>query len=369
MIEPHARIENKTLNWFRAGSLADGLELMPHLSLPCHWTFRRAALLGLLSAGLALGWETFRIFFGDNIHEVLPGKVYRSAQLSPQQLEAFIRAKGIRTVVNLRGACPVCDWYMNEARALHGLNVGQEDVFLSAGRFPPASELRRLVDIFDRGEYPMLLHCRQGADRTGISSMIVKLLQPGVGLDEAGRQLSPRYGHLPLSRTANLDRYMEYYTDWLTDEGLAHAPAVFRKWLAAPHCPGAFQCRFELLDAPQVAAGTPVTLRLRATNCGRDVWHFKPSCGIALMYMLNDPDGKRVYSDKAGLVERQVAGGQSIDFTLCFPALRPGRYTLFADLGDPSLLCFQVGSEPLEMHLHVLAEGTAPAERLVGTGQ
>jgi hypothetical protein len=87
------------------------------------------------------------------------------------------------------------------------------------------------------------------------------------------------------------------------------------------------------------------------------------------MYMLNDTEGKRVYSDKAGLVERLVSGGQSIDFNLCLPALRPGRYTLFADLGDPGLLCFQVGSEPLEVHVHVLDAGTAPAERLVGTGQ
>ena len=45
---------------------------------------------------------------------IVPGRVYRSGQLSPQDLDRFTRALGIRTVINLRGFCPGLDWYREE---------------------------------------------------------------------------------------------------------------------------------------------------------------------------------------------------------------------------------------------------------------
>lgn len=338
--------------------------------LPCQFTPARLLKLlvmaCLLLGGVLAGREFIRIYFGTNIHVILPGQVYRSAQLSPAELAEFIRKHGIRTVINLRGACPVCDWYMDESRVLHQLNVNQEDIFLSAGRYPPASELRRLVDVLDHGEYPMLLHCRQGADRTGISGTVVMLLQPGVSFAEASKQLSPRYGHLPISRTGNLDRYLTFYEDWLRDEHLEHSSQVFRDWLALPDCPERHQCALTLLDSTQAPAGRPFSLRVRARNLGRDTWQLKPSCGTSLVFLLFDKHGRYVYSEHAGLFRHEVLPGASIDLKLCFPKLPPGEYLLFADLSDPGIFFFQVGSEPLEAKLEVLASpAAAAAERIV----
>src|SRR5438132_805594 len=182
-----------------------------------------AGLAGLL---LPVAYEAIRVLVGNNLHTLLPGRVYRSAQLSGRDLEKVIRNYGIRTVINLRGSSDPMPWYLDECRVTHRLNVSQEDVSCSAGRFPPSHEFRRLVDILDRCEYPILLHCRQGADRTGLASVLVMLLQTNLSVEEARRHMSVRYGHFPLGRPTNLDRYLDLYDDWLQETGRTHSPAT-----------------------------------------------------------------------------------------------------------------------------------------------
>jgi protein tyrosine/serine phosphatase len=50
------------------------------------------------------------VLFGENFHAVVPGELYRSAQLSGSRLERHIQAEGIRTVINLRGPNPGSAW-------------------------------------------------------------------------------------------------------------------------------------------------------------------------------------------------------------------------------------------------------------------
>src|SRR5438046_594007 len=172
----------------------------------------RPACFGAL-AGIALvvTAAVLRVAAGDNVHEVQPRRVYRAAQMSPRRLNEFIRERGIRTVVNLRGYCPDFDWYRDECRVTHDANVSQEDITFSAIRLPSPSEVRRLLDVLDQSEYPILLHCRQGVDRTGLASVMVKLLEPGVSLDAAKRQLGIAFGYVPYNGTENMRRFFALY--------------------------------------------------------------------------------------------------------------------------------------------------------------
>src|SRR5262249_5823827 len=131
-----------------------------------------------------------RGLLGGNVHTVIDGWVYRSAQLPGPELEEFLREHRIRTVVNLRGCCAPTDWYLAECRITHKLNVAQEDIGLSACRLPSTSEMRRLVEVLDHCEYPVLFHCFRGADRTGLASVVVQLLRTNATLEEALAQLS-----------------------------------------------------------------------------------------------------------------------------------------------------------------------------------
>lgn len=133
-----------------------------------------------------------------NFHEVIPGRFYRSAQLSPEALGNYIHQYGIRTVINLRGENEDSDWYRNEAQAVQAHGVSLVNFRMSAKRQLTVEQSRELVDIMRAAEGPILVHCQGGADRTGLAS--VMYLQQIAGVDEetAELQLSPLYGHINL---------------------------------------------------------------------------------------------------------------------------------------------------------------------------
>jgi protein tyrosine phosphatase (PTP) superfamily phosphohydrolase (DUF442 family) len=319
---------------------------------------RRLVSLGLVGLFTVGAVEARRVFLGTNAHVVLPGRVYRCAQPSQKDLARQIQEHGIRTVVNLRGCSAGLPWYLEESRATAELDLAQEDICFSAGRLPSSAELRRFVEVLDKAEYPLLLHCRRGADRTGMASAIVLLLQPGRSYAEAARQLALRYGHLPVGNPTSLDEFLGFYETWLAERGLEHSPALFRRWVVQEYCPA--QCRGELewLDFPRsVARGEPFSVRVRAHNTSRGSWRFRPgvNAGVHAAYVLWDASDRQVANGKAALLDAEVPPGQSIDITIPLPSLNaPGKYRLLVDMVDEQQCWFfQVGSEPLEEELEV----------------
>jgi hypothetical protein len=313
------------------------------------------AVIGLV---LATGVEAGRVLFGNNFHTLIPGRVYRCAQLSGPALRQVIRARGIRTVINLRGCGAPFPWYLDECRVTHDLNVVQEDICFSAGRLPPVHEVRRLIAVLDGCAYPVLFHCRRGADRTGLAAAIVLLLQTDAGLAEGRRQLGLRFGHVALGRPAYLDRFLDLYGDWLQEKAVVHSRANFRRWLEREYCPGELRCAIKPLQFPTCPPrGEPFPLRVRVRNTGVKTWHFKPetNAGIHVRYVLWDDNDQQVASARSGLFHTAVPPGQSIELTLALPALtRPGRYRLLVDMVDEQQCWFfQAGSEPLEVELEV----------------
>jgi hypothetical protein len=319
----------------------------------------RAILWGCtLAALLWIGIKAYDVFLGANFHMIVPGRVFRSAQLSGTALEHKLRAWNIRTVVNLRGSCDPCPWYLDESRATNRLNVCQEDISFSAGHLPAVSEVRRLIEVLDRTEYPILLHCRRGADRTGMAAAMVMLLQTDASMGQAGRQLGLRYGHLAFGRPANLDWFLDLYGEWLQSKGLAHTSVLFRHWLEKEYCPGECRCEIQPLEVPNpVVRGQPFALRVRFRNTSIRPWRLQAgsNAGIHASYALWDPLGNFVEFGRAGLFDAEVAPQQSIDLTLALPALaHPGAYRLQVDMvGEQHCFFHQAGSEPLEQELEV----------------
>jgi hypothetical protein len=269
-----------------------------------------------------------------------------------------VHAHDIRSVVNLRGCCDPAPQYLEECRATHRLGIAQYDICLSAGRLPSVHEMRRFVEVLDRADSPLLLHCKRGADRTGLASAVTLLLQTDASLTQARHQLGLRYGHLALGRPAYLDQFLDLYTAWLGQQEQHHAPALFRRWLLNDYCPGACRCTVEPLAFPAwIPHGGPTALRVRAHNTGIQSWRLRPgsNAGIHVGFVLWDPQGNCVVYDRSGLFDAEVAPGQSIDLTLALPALhQPGRYRLLVDMRDEQHCWFhQTGSEPLEGELEV----------------
>ncbi len=328
---------------------------------------RRQIVRGCLAGlGVVLGVELFYALLGTNFRTVVPGRAYRSARLSGEALEQAIKDYGIRTVINLRGCCEPAPWYLEQSRILNRHNVSMEDVGCSAGRLPSVVTIRQLVQILDQTEYPVLIHCHRGIDRTGMVAAILLLLQTDISLDTALQQLSWRYAHFPFGKTGNMERFFVLYREWLKQTGQAHSRAVFRRWIEHDYCPGECQAQIELAEvvAPGVVARSPdrataeltlaphkpTLVKVRCVNTSIKPWTFKPglTAGIHLQYMLHDDQDRSITSARAGQFYATVAPGESIVLALPFPALPPGRYLLRADLIDEQHASFfQLGSLPL----------------------
>jgi len=316
------------------------------------WSLRGIAAAAALLTVVYVGY----VLLGTNFHTVIPGAVYRTAQPSAKRLEALVRTYGIRTIVNLRGCCDPYPWYLDECIAANRLNLSQEDIPFSATRLPPVDT------VLDRSEKPLLLHCNRGADRSGMAATMAVLLQTDTPLHDARHQLGPRYGHIPLARTSNMDRFFDLYEEWLAHEHLTHSSEVFRRWATKEYCPGECRCQFEVLDHPP----TPLRLypaqvfpfHIRSRNTSVKPWRLRPgsNAGIHVAYTVHDTDGGIVRDGRGALLDATVAPGEELDVVLSIVApLTPGRYELRVDMVDEQHAYFmQVGSEPLCWKLEVV---------------
>jgi protein tyrosine phosphatase (PTP) superfamily phosphohydrolase (DUF442 family) len=314
--------------------------------------------LGLMALIVFFGYEAGRRLVGSNFHTVLPGRVYRGAQPTAGQIEALAREHGIRTIINLRGCGLPEEWYDEETRASQRLGLNQEDLSFSALRLPSAGELRRLVEVLDGAEYPVYLHCRRGADRTGMAAAMVLLLQTDKTYAESRSQLGLWYGHLSFGKTGVLDRFFDLYEDWLAKEKRSHDRATFRHWLLNEYQGGWCHATIEECKPLQAQArkGEPIGFRVRVRNQGTKEWPLRASAlaGVHLGYQIWDGENLLAYG-RAGLRDANVPAGTSIPLTLVVaPLPRAGRFRLLVDMVEEGHCWFyQAGSEPHEEELVV----------------
>lgn len=171
---------------------------------------RRAAVT-LGAAVLAVGfgmvaWAGYLAATG-NVHTVIPGQLYRSAELSRNGFEQVIARFHIRTVINLRGANPGERWYDDELAATRVTGAQHVDLRMSATHRPSPAKLREINTILSRVEPPILVHCEAGADRSGLVAALYEFWIAHRTPAKAGAQLSFSYGHFPWlgSRTVAMD--------------------------------------------------------------------------------------------------------------------------------------------------------------------
>jgi hypothetical protein len=304
-------------------------------------------------------WEVGHVLFFGNVHEVIPGQLYRGAQPSGETLETLIQRYKIRTVLNVRGRCWPDKWYVDEAAVCERHGVNLEDVSFSAIHLPSRDELRILFDVLDRAEPPVFVHCRQGADRTGIASMSALLLREDQTFESAQRQLSMRYGHAPIGKTTMLDRFMKLYADWLRDTNQPHTPANYRRWVLYEYKGGWCDARIEkverLFDTPR--SGKTLQYRVVVRNTSMTAWQLRPSktAGFHVIGKVYDETQNTLVEVRGGMLDRLVPPGETIDVVLIIPpALGLGHNRLLVDMIEEGHCWFhQTGSEPWEEEIFI----------------
>lgn len=196
---------------------------------------RLGAILAIV-AGLivTIGYKPL---FQQNFSEVVPGKLYRSAQ-PDDRLNGWIEEFDFKSVLNLRGGHPAYDWYRQEREIVRDHSVDYYEIPISAQLRPRKSELLQLIDLLGRARYPMLVHCKSGADRTGLAVVLYHLMVQKEPPQKAMAGFSIYHAHIPLFGPEKLHDPILEYADWLENHKFTHTPERFREWVEAEYQDG-----------------------------------------------------------------------------------------------------------------------------------
>lgn len=146
--------------------------------------------------------------FWHNFERVSEG-VYRSNHPDHKRFAKYADM-GIKTVLNLRGVAQR-PHYLFEHESCARLGLTLVTVHMSARNAPDRDRLLEVLDAFDTMERPFLMHCKSGADRTGLVATLYLMVHEGQSLAQARKQLSFRYLHIRKTSTGILDHFFDVY--------------------------------------------------------------------------------------------------------------------------------------------------------------
>ncbi len=156
-------------------------------------------IFGLLGAVLLLGgaWYYWYVHMHYRFEAIVPGKVYKSALIDPDDLEKFLLEHHIRTVIDLLD--PGVQDRLNPAKQAH---IDAEDaairkinethgtqirhVNIPSGQVPTKKTLTKFFQVLDdNASYPVLIHCYHGTGRAAIYSALYRIEYEGWDNDAA----------------------------------------------------------------------------------------------------------------------------------------------------------------------------------------
>lgn len=182
-----------------------------------------------------------------NRHD-LGGGMVRENQPSPERI-ALLAGEGIKTILNLRGPSPKgFYWLEKEACEKHGIKLINFRVY--SRDVHTVEKIRDARDLFERIEYPAMMHCKSGADRTGFMGVLYRHFHMGDTIEQAvASELTLKKLHVKQGKTGMLDFFFEDYLKYAEDHDIP-----FMDWVET------------IYDAPDVKArfmeqwsGNPIT--------------------------------------------------------------------------------------------------------------
>ena len=139
------------------------------------------------------------------------------------------QADGFQNRAQLARRAPTCGSYILERKACHELGLTLVDFPIRSRAALERQTWLAACAIFDRLEYPVFMHCKAGADRTGLMAVLYLHLKRGVDLATA-RDNGLRYGHIRQAKTGIID----YFYDQFTAEGATRGQTLPEYWQLRP---------------------------------------------------------------------------------------------------------------------------------------
>jgi protein tyrosine/serine phosphatase len=316
----------------------------------------RALLVALAVVLVAGSAYAHRRWVRGNFHEVVPGSVYRSAQPSPRRLAGWITEHGLAAVLNLNDDGGFAD----EAAVADEAGIRYLHVPLSDLGLPHRNTFLALLDSLETLPRPLLVHCRAGADRTGMACVLAAMAVGGRSFDEARGQLGYRYLHLESERDA-VEGVVLRYEDHCARTGRDPGGwAAFRAW-ARDHYSHSFllvevAAPDTIRAAPGVLDSVTVVIHNRSDTA---IPAGDPQRGFRLASYRGSAVGMAPAHEYFPRLEihQTIAARDSLRVTKRFhsPAA-PGVYEIRFDMLEAGVTWFCSAGSPERAHVLVVAE-------------
>lgn len=182
--------------------------------------------------------EVLRVLYR-NFYAISP-KAYRSNHPSAAFIKKVASEYGIKTVVSMRRA-DTTGQYLLEKEACDKYGVTLVHHVMSSRSLPDVDKVLNAKTLLESVEYPILIHCKSGADRAGLMSVFYEHFIEKKSIEEALKQLSMKYGHFRWAETGKLDYFFD---DFLQFQ--ANNPGVsFLEWVTDHYDKPALDAQFK----------------------------------------------------------------------------------------------------------------------------
>ncbi len=176
-----------------------------------------------------------RVWFANHHH--IGGGMHRENQPSPKRIEQWAKM-GIKTNINLRAESPKGFYHLEkEACEQHDIKLVNFRMYSRDVHVP--EKFRAAKELFEEIEYPAVMHCKSGADRTGIMGVLYRHFHMGDTIEEALEQLRFKYLHVKHGKTGMLGFFFNEYLTYAKEHDID-----FIDWVETVYDPEDVKSRF-----------------------------------------------------------------------------------------------------------------------------
>jgi protein tyrosine/serine phosphatase len=157
--------------------------------------------------------HNFTNLFRFNFHEISKD-IYRSSQPTMWQLKRIKEKYNIKTIVNLKDANRNCAYFLFEEEKCKELGLELINVNIRSRAFPKYEQILKYKEVMENMEGPVLIHCKAGADRTGIFCTLYQYFIEKKQIKETNQLKFWPYGHVKYSDAGRIDYYFEQFAKY-----------------------------------------------------------------------------------------------------------------------------------------------------------
>jgi hypothetical protein len=178
----------------------------------------------IVIATIPIGYALY-LQYNNNFHVVIPSLIYRSNYPTKDALQKITDKYHISSILNVSGTQENYEYHFAKQ---HSIDISY--IPLSAHGTASKQQILQLINVISNSPKPLLIHCIQGADRTGLAAAIAIITnQSNYKKLTWSTQMSFRYGVISPN---SIGYHVLYpYYNYVKDKHIIDNKQNFINWL------------------------------------------------------------------------------------------------------------------------------------------